>query len=327
VRGLLVVASFLIVIAATISAANADGASPQLTVASAVNIDDIHAIPLIGDGGQVFVHQGDDTSLRWIRRQPGGFSASITAARTTKAAPLQMLMAGKAAPLFRWIDDAWQALPVGQKGKTVLGDGPVTCVAVGRQIFVWKDDRMQRVGQAAGNVTGVWASSETSVYIATEQGAFALRGKLFKPIGGTKLVGGIVIGATKPVLAVGQFLVALDTGRRVDVGSAVMLATAAGKIGSAKAPEPTWIASVVSDSSPATYGIKVVKLLGTTSDVTSVAAPDNAIATSLAIDSQGRILLTADSRAWLYLDGSWRPLEIASELAAAKPGSGPAFTQ
>lgn len=342
--------SCCIALALTARPALADGA--QVVPAPMPGPTELTQTALIGTSGQVYLYDDTSTTPRWVRRYAGGCTADITGAvvlptaapvkgapvgpqiganeRTLAAGPTapQILLAGKSAPLFRWSSGAWSTMPVGQKGKTVMGTGPLPSVAIGRQVFVWQGDRMTRVATAPSAVIGVWAATATDVRISTDKALFRLRGKAFVPIalGATKPPFGRIIGGTKPLLIVGSKLVDMERGRSVDVGGVVQLASAATAAGGASA---STFAVVLLPSSDASLTLKLVTFAGTAPATSvSIAGPAGATAvTGLLVDRTGRILLTTDTKVWLYKDGAWLAASVESELGPSKTGPGPAFTQ
>ncbi len=294
---------------------------------------------LIGTSGQVYLYDETSKSPRWVRRYAGGCTADMTGAvvlptaASVKGAPVelrppQILLAGKSAPLFRWASGAWSTMPVGQKGKTVMGTGPLPSVAIGSQVFVWQGDRMTRVATAPSKVIGLWAASATDVRISTDKALFRLRGKAFVPIalGATKPPLGRIIGGTKPLLVVGSKLLDIDRGRSIDVGGTVQLASAATAAGGANAAT---FAAVLLPSSDTTLALKLVTIAGAVPATSvSIAGPAGATsATGLLVDRIGQILLTTDTKVWLFRDGAWLAASVESELGPSKTGPGPAFTQ
>ncbi len=294
---------------------------------------------LIGTSGQVYLYDETSKTPRWVRRYAGGCTADITGALVlptaapAKGAPVevrppQILLAGKSAPLFRWAGGAWSTMPVGQKGKTVMGTGPLPSVAIGSQVFVWQGDRMTRVATAPNKVIGLWAASATDVRISTDKALFRLRGKAFVPIalGATKPPLGRIIGGTKPLLVVGSKLLDIERGRSIEVGGTVQLASAATAAGGANAAT---FAAVLLTNNDATLTLKLVTVAGAAlATSVSIAGPAGAtVPVGLLVDRSGRILLTTDTKVWLFSDGAWLAASIESELGPSKTGPGPAFTQ
>jgi hypothetical protein len=315
----------LVTIASVASPALADE-GPLLPAGSYVD-GDLADVSLIGAGGQVYERDAQSATPRWVRRSPGGFSADITAATRVGGKAPQLVIAGKAAPLFRWQNAAWTAMPVGQKGKTVLGTGPVACVAIGRQIFVWKNEKMLRVGTAPGPVVGVWAASEKDVRIVTDKAVLRLRGKVFAPmsLGNPTFANGPLIGGTRPLLVAGSKIVDIDRGRSTDLGAPILRAA------SVSSGKTNAYAAVVLQSSDNKIQVKLLTYAGTAPvTVAELPSPTSAAATTNAVlvDHHGRVLLTPSvGSPWLFQDGAWQPVVVESELSQAKSGPGPAFTQ
>ncbi|MBP9087802.1 MAG: hypothetical protein KBG15_16905 [Kofleriaceae bacterium] len=295
---------------------------------------------LIGTGGQVYQFDATSKKPRWIRRSAGGCTADITGAvlLPTSAAKIKaahgepstprILIAGKSAPLFRWTAGVWSSMPVGQKGKTILGTGPLPSVAIGRQVFVWHNDQMTRVATAATAVVGLWAASPTDVRVSTDKALFRLRGKAFAPIAlrTTNLPLGRIVGGTKPLLVAGSKLIDIERGRSTDVGGLVQLASAAT---AASGGNATTFAAVVIPSANTTLALKLLTFSGAAPATSvNIAGPvDATSAVGLLVDRTGRILLTTATKTWLFQDGTWTAATLDSELGPLKPGPGPAFTQ
>ena len=297
---------------------------PLLSVGAFVD-GDLADASLIGPSGQVYVRDAENATPRWVRHHPGGFSADITGAARLSGKAQQLVIAGKAAPLFRWQNTSWTAMPIGQKGKTVLGTGPVACVAIGRQIFVWKDEKMLRVGTAPGPVVGVWAASDKDVRIVTDKAVLRLRGKTFSPValGNPAFANGPLIGGTRAFLVAGSKLVDIDRGRSTDVGAPIVRAS------SVSSGKTTAYAVVVLQASDNKIQVKLLTYEGSAAAIVAdLPSPAASAANAVLVDRHGHVLLTPSTgKPWLYRDGAWQAVAVDSELAAAKSGPGPAFTQ
>lgn len=332
-------ACFAICVAATCAGlpAHADD-GPVLPAALLVD-SDITQTALIGAGGQVYLYDVTSKTPRWVRRLAGGCTADITAAvllpvstakKTSSAEPTppQILVAGKSAPLFRWANGVWSSMPVGQKGKPVVGTGPLPSVAIGRQVFVWQNERMTRVATAASTIVGLWAASPTDVRISTDKALFRLRGKAFAPValGNQKLIYGRIVGGNQPLLVAGSKLIDLERGRSIEVGGAVQFASAAS---AGRGSNATTFAAVVIPSIDNSLALKLFTFIGAApATSTTIAGPTGAsAAVALLVDRTGQILLTTSTTSWLFQNGAWTAVTLQSELGPAKTGPGPAFTQ
>ncbi len=312
---------------------------PVLPVARPIDVD-ITDTALVGTSGQVYLYDTTSKTPRWVRRFAGGCAADITAAvqlpasvSKTKAAPdatttPQILLAGKAAPLFRWKGGTWSSMPIGQKGKTILGTGPLPSVAIGRQVFVWQNDHMVRVATAASTVVGLWAASPSDVRISTDKALFRLRGKVFTPVALGNLTAplGPIVGGTQPLLVAGSKLIDLERGRSTDVGGLVTLASATS---TGSGATTTTFAAVLLASTNSTLALKLLTFTGAAPATNiNIAGPVGASApVGLLVDRTGRIVLTTATKAWLFQDSAWTAATVDSELSPSKIGPGPAFTQ
>ena len=326
-------------VAATCAALPARADDGPMLPAPRPSAPDITETALIGAGGQVYLYDPTSKTPRWVRRVAGGCTADITSAvvlpavvtnKTSSVEPtsLQILVAGKSAPLFRWANGTWSSMPVGQKGKPIVGTGPLPSVAIDRQVFVWQNDRMIRVATAPSTVVGVWAASTTDVRVSTDKTLLRLRGKAFAPValGSQQFSLGRIIGGSKPLLITGSKLIDLERGRSTNVGGPVQLASAASTGGGTNA---TTFAAVVLPSTDNTLALKLFTFTGAAPATSiNIAGPIGARApVALLVDRTGQILLTTATTSWLFQNSAWAAISIESELGPSKTGPGPAFTQ
>src|SRR3954469_3060132 len=72
--------------------------------------DDVRRTILVGPSGQVWEPDGQGG---WTRTVGGGVGAEVQGAALAD----ELIIAGKATPLFRRHDDAWYGLRLGERGK------------------------------------------------------------------------------------------------------------------------------------------------------------------------------------------------------------------
>lgn len=271
---------------------------------------DIRRSTLIGRSGQIYEPSettGPVASPRWIRRGEGGISASVVAAMQVDG---HVMIVGSQTPLFRRSDGKWMLSPVGQRGRVVVGSGSFFVMAVGRQVFIHSGGRYVRVGTAPGTVVSLWASSETTIFLATDQAVFRRRGSSFVPAANVAGVVGFSGAAPHAIRA--DVAINLRTGARTHVQ---------GKVEQV----------VQSMSTPAAIVRTAMDKLGLAIDLTrSVAAveiPIEQLPTAAAIDSAGRALVASADQLVVYEGTTWRPGSLVDELPAPRPGPPPALSK
>jgi hypothetical protein len=154
----------------------ADDASAPTIAAVVAPADDVRKAVLVGPSGQVWEPDGAGT---WTRRTGGGVAADV---RGATLAGVNLVVAGKATPFYRRADDRWNAMRLGERGRTQIGRGPRASVSIGRLVFVWTGTSWKRIGAAPGTVTALWSAGETKVVLATDAGLFRLMGGAFRPV-------------------------------------------------------------------------------------------------------------------------------------------------
>ena len=291
------------------------------SVAAALpDASNVYRMTLIGPSGQVYEPSGD--SATWTRHALGGIAADVTGATRADNA---IVVAGRGTPMYRFADATWRAVRIGQRGKTVLGNGPHAAVAIGRQVFVSDHNEWLRIAEAPANVTALWAGSKQRIFIATAGGVFSSSGKEFtkvSPLVALAFVNGAepasepwLMTATSlaPLRSSGKSRHAITPGDDASIvaatiapdGTAFMLA----RIGSATT------LSIISDASGARH---------TTS--TTIAA-DAQIAVFV-VDRTGKLAIITRTGDIEIFDGqSWHPGTLIDAVAPAHPGVGPATTR
>jgi hypothetical protein len=151
--------------ALVLASAGAATAEPLAAVALA---PDPLASTLVGPSGQVWQPDGHGA---WTRDAGGGGADAGGGGRA------QLVVVGKATPAYRLDPDGWQALRLGERGKTVMGGGPHPAFAIGRNVFVWKAKAWVRVGAAPAGIVALWAGSDSKVYVAGADRLWRLAGK------------------------------------------------------------------------------------------------------------------------------------------------------
>jgi len=144
----------LVALLAVTSPARAD----DVLTASAM-ADDPMASIFVGPSGQLWHADGQGA---WVRDTQGGVAADVHGATLADV----LVVVGRSAPPYRWDSASWQALRLGERGRTIAGTGPRAAVAVGGQIFVWTAPSWKRVGKVTGPVAALWAASDSKVFVA-----------------------------------------------------------------------------------------------------------------------------------------------------------------
>ena len=283
--------------------------------AVAASPDDVRKSVLVGPSGQVWEPDGSGT---WTRRAAGGVAADVRGAALANG---NLVVAGKATPLYRREGERWTAMRLGERGRTTIGRGPRASLAIGRIVFVWTGTSWKRVGVAPATVTGLWSAGETKVVIATDAGLHRLTGTAFRPIvvplGSapfTSLGGG---ATTWAVTADGAaFDVTARRAHRPAVGGqpiTVALVTSAG--------DSAWALGATA-AGPALARFRK----GVWSDAAAPPLSPDDLPVALAADATGALLVV--TRGGLIHvgapDGTWITGTRTQSLPAASTGPGPA---
>ncbi len=292
-------------------------AAPSLAaiVPPAAAPDDVRQSTLIGPSGQLWEPDGAGS---WVRRTEGGVAADVMGA--TRAAGM-LVVAGRATPFYRRDGDRWLSMRLGERGRTLIANGPRAAVAIGRQVFVHTGTAWKRIATAGRPFKALWAASETRVFAGSELGVVRLVG------------GGFVAHATTPIVAFGSgatpWAVTSDGGvldlttRRVHRPSAAGVAVAASQV-TIGADGTAWVLGRT------TAGVALVRLRKGTWTVAPpppLGAADVAVA--LAVDRAGRLLVATRGGAVFVgaADGTWMQGTLTEALPAPHAGPGPARTR
>ncbi|MEZ4400337.1 MAG: hypothetical protein R3B06_09985 [Kofleriaceae bacterium] len=148
-----------------------------LTLAGAARADELAAVVtgspaaevvVVGASGQLWERgAGGD----WLRARAGGVAADVQGGVWADG----VVVVGKGAPPYRFDGATWQAIRLGERGRTTAGAGPAATVAIGRTTFLWQRGAWVRLGTASAPVVAVWAASESRGFIAAG-------GKLWRPV-------------------------------------------------------------------------------------------------------------------------------------------------
>lgn len=155
----------------------ADPASKDRVVAITLNGEDVEDAILVGPSGQVYEPDGKGA---WTRKHGGGVAADVTGATMVDG---DLVVTGRAAPMYRRDGATWFALPIGESGRTALSRGPAVAVAIGKKVFVLDKGKWVRVGSLPGKATAVWAAGKKSVWASTDAQLYKLAGSEFKKVG------------------------------------------------------------------------------------------------------------------------------------------------
>ena len=293
-----------------------------LAIAPAAHADELAAIAiaadpfasvLVGPSGQVWEPDGHGG---WVRRREGGVAADVGGAVLTST----LVVTGRASPPYRLEAHGWQAVRLGERGKTIAGRGPRAAIAIGRNLFVWKAGTWVRVGVVPAAVVAVWAASDSKLYVAGADRIWRLAGKRFVDHAPTTAVTSFGTGAAPLALTA--------DGQLVDVATRKTTAIVVDGTPLAAAQVTT-----AADGTPWVQGTRAGafalarRLRGGWQTVVApaVAADDRAL--GLAIAADGAVVMPMASGAvWVWRDGSgWTAATLADGRAAGRPaGPGPA---
>ncbi|MBK7539032.1 MAG: hypothetical protein IPI49_27435 [Myxococcales bacterium] len=298
--------------AATAPAAAAAAAAPApkakaeaaLIAALVPDLADVRKSTLLGPSGQLYAPSAAAGALRWIRSSPGGVAATVRAGARLDG---EVVAAGSHAPLFRRRRDQWAVAPLGQRGRIVLGTGPVFSVAIGKQVFVHHGGKVVRVGAlATGTPTALWAASDTAIFVATEQGVSRRRGAAFVPVPQT--AGTLGFSGATPHAITRDELIDLRAGTRLRLpGGAVLAVVSAGK--------PAAVVELPSGKLALTRDLRQ----GTTVDL-----PTPSLPLAAAVDGSGRAVIALASGLHVLDGATWSAAALSDALPPARPGPAPA---
>lgn len=293
--------------------------------------DDVTQSILVGRSGELY-HPTE--GQRWQRQIAGGVSVEVTGA--VRGPDSDVFVVGHRAPMFRFDRErgAWFAHPLPNRGPSEpCGPGGLTCVSLGRHVYLPAAGRWNRLGAATDTITAVWASTSTRVYVGTKDGGLARvtgssRAELTHPLADGDVV---VAFAGTP----GRNLHALAaSGTLLEVqGSSAATVTPAADLAATlvdldlhtlapRAAGGVWAIGVAGP--PDAREALLLRAEGTTLAREATAPlPPGARAAALRVDSDGAMLLVSrGGRAWLRpAGGAWVEAEVLGTLpdAAYRP--------
>ena len=301
----------------------------------------VYHMTLIGPSGQVYEPSGD--AATWTRHVFGGNAADVTGAVRDDNA---IFVAGRGTPLYRFADATWRAVRMGQRGKTILGNGPRAAVAIGRQVFVADQGAWLRLAEAPGNVVAVWAASKQRAFIATSAGVFSFTGKDFSKVS-SAMANSFVTGsdaASDPWLLTATSLTPLR-GSKAQSRSLLQdkqpLAPAVARTDATRSYEggdwhPDLLAAAVAPDGtvwllgrePADTTLSVVSYSKTDHHVIATPIAADAQIAAFVVDHAGRVAVATRAGEIEVLDGqAWHSGTIVDEAAPSRAGVGPATTR
>lgn len=273
---------------------------------------DVRKATLIGPSGQVYEPDGTGA---WIHRVPGGMAADVTAAMRLAG---NIVVTGRAAPMYAFDGKLWKAAPIGQRGRVLVAAGPVPCIAIGAQIFVFEKKGWVRVATAPAPIVALWAGSKTNLRIATATEVWTLRGGAFQKLA-PATVATAFVGVNAPLAVTASGLVEIDKAK------APVLAALTDLVGSAGAPKggDTWLVTAPAGAPLALTRLHAGKLAPA---IPTPLAAGAALA-DVSVDSAGRVLLVTRAGEVHLWDGkAWSVGTLRTELPAPGRGPGPART-
>jgi hypothetical protein len=280
---------------------------------------DVAKTLLVGPSGQLYEPDGKGA---WARHAEGGVAADVTGAARIDG---DVVVAGRAAPLYRAHRGTWSTLRIGADGTTVMSTGPAAAVAVKKAVFVATTVKGKtgwtRVGSLSGKkVTGLWASGPKSVWASTDSGVYQLRGGRFAKVNGAGAPGGISGGT--PWAVTDKGLVDLDGKTTCPAeldGAAVTIAGAGGAPG---ADELT----VVVDTGTGLVLARTAKNGKSLERIDAV--PGTGAVAGVAVDGDGDVLVAfQDGSFAMRQGGTWTQGQVADDLPKPRAGSAPARTR
>ena len=140
---------------------------PGPRVVAAIEGNSIAEAVLVGPSGQLYQPSGTGT---WQRTTAGGVAADVSAVLNPAAG--QLFVVSSRSPLYRLTDGSWNAVRLARRGRTRAAHGGGAAVlVVGRDVHLWREGAWASVAHARGDVSAVFASSESRVYAALRRGA------------------------------------------------------------------------------------------------------------------------------------------------------------
>lgn len=297
--------------------------------------------------GELLVSGAQTPMFRYREDQPGSAPSGSSSPTASTGSP-----GGR--PSGQWL-----LAQLGQRGRILYSSGPFFALAIGRQIFVAGKApaaktaipsvetpptlRLLRVGTAPGNVLALWASSETSMYLLTDQGVFRRRGSAFLPA--SKQPGVIGFSGAAPHALTADTAINLRTGARVRLpglllrvarssstpaalvrapsGALVLARDVTNPARNVELPPPP-AAQLAPPAAPAPAPSISPSISPTPAPAPSTglspAAPEPSINALVAVDAAGRALLASPSALLVYDGAAWTSGVLADELPAPRPG-------
>lgn len=279
-------------------------------LAAAVVVGDPMAAILVGPSGQVWEPDGNGG---WIRDTQGGLAADVHGAAMADA----LVVVGKSAPPYRWDGASWQAVRLGERGRTIAGTGPRAAIAIGGQIFVWSASQWKRVGKVTGPVAAVWAASDSKVFVAAGGKVWRLASKRFVDAGTADV---LEFAGTAPWAITRDGLLYDGSTRKT---SAITLGG-----------QPVAPIAIAADPGGAPWVLGTLALAPALArkkgagweSLPAPALVDGDPPVGFGVDAAGRALVATRSGAiWLRAaDGTWSAGRRDDHPPAARPGPGPA---
>jgi hypothetical protein len=353
----------------------APAAPPRALPITTVLLDakDVRRSTLVGPSGQIYEplsapsasappspSPAATTAARWVRRTAGGVSATVAGAARLDG---ELLISGAQTPLFRQRQGQWLLAQLGQRGRVLFSAGPFFAVAIGRQIFVQgkaparastaatatTSPRLLRVGTAPGNVVSLWAASEASIYLVTDQGVFRRRGNAFQPA--LKLPGVLGLTGAAPHAVTVDTAINLRSGARVRLtgqalrvgrsestpaailraptGALVLARDLTTSAGNVELPAAMFPSEPPSPRAPASPGASDPAAPSNLSSAPGSAVPGSAVSSSsgpaiAAVDAAGRALVTGPAGLLVYDGTTWITAVLTDELPPPRAGPAPA---
>jgi len=302
------IAARAVAVGVALAAAGPAAAAPAV-VAVVSGGADVRAAVLVGPSGELYE---PDRQGAWARRSGGGVAIEVVGAVQAGDA---VYAAGASTPMYRRRDGVWAAVRFGQRGRPLIGRGPLPSVAIGRQVFVLSRGKWIRVGEAPEGATALWAGGERNVAVIAAGAAWRLRGYAFARL--PRPTGAVDVFGDQP------WALAAAGAQHLDRGRAVAVATPGATVVAAAAVADTVWLLVAPASGPL-----VLERHGKTSENVPTDIPASTGLAGMIADAQGKVLIAArDGTIWIWADGAWAPGRVANALPAGPAGPAPAHTR
>lgn len=280
-------------------------APPAVAIVALAPADDARRAVVIGRGGEVFEPDGKGA---WIRRLPCATASAVVAAGRAGSSIVAL---GGGGVIYRLAHNGWSAIRLVQHGKAILGDGPRSLAAVGRQLFALDPlprGEPTRLAQAPANIVAIGAGT-SAIVLATEAGLFRLAGSRLVPV--------------KPALGrprlVGDRWAIVDRGA-VDLTTARFTPWPAGlAIGAAAAAPGSALVAVASGRT----GLELVTV--TAGKLARDPLGITGTAVGVVVDRAGRaVVALSDGRIAVRDRTGWTTTAVIDAAPADRPGAAPA---